>query len=410
MAKARSGALDGKIIVIRRGLAIYKTQASPYYWARVRDPINKRYLVKTTKETSRIVAREVAEEFARSLAIQKVLTPPQFSFKYFAARFTENSKRMAQSGERNANYMRTARQFLEHPEWGLLVHFENLDVRNIKTKDWIQFRDKVLKDRPSLSTSTMNMLSATFRNVLKVARDEGAIDDLPATPRPRQKDNPRSFFRFYPLVDKEKDAYKLLRSTALDLADMKADARGVEVTDELHDLILFVTHTFVRPITSELYALRHRDIQIAKNPKRLLLTIRDGKTGYRTSNSMEAAVSVYERIKARNPNANLDDYIFLPNYKNRSTAARIIQRQFNLVLEKAGLKIDPYTGTEHSVYSLRHTAICMRIILSEGQVNVFNLAKNAGTSVDQIERFYARHLPLSAEMARNLQSFSGTKS
>jgi hypothetical protein len=46
----------------------------------------------------------------------------------------------------------------------------------------------------------------------------------------------------------------------------------------------------------------------------------------------------------------------------------------------------------------------MRIILSGGQVNIFNLAKNAGTSVDQIERFYARNLPLSKEMARNLQS------
>jgi len=30
---------------------------------------------------------------------------------------------------------------------------------------------------------------------------------------------------------------------------------------------------------------------------------------------------------------------------------------------------------------------------------------NAGTSVEQIERFYARHLPLSREMAKNLQSF-----
>lgn len=48
-----------------------------------------------------------------------------------------------------------------------------------------------------------------------------------------------------------------------------------------------------------------------------------------------------------------------------------------------------------------------RIILSEGKVNIFNLAKNAGTSVDQIERFYARNLPLSKEMARNLQSFGG---
>jgi hypothetical protein len=27
------------------------------------------------------------------------------------------------------------------------------------------------------------------------------------------------------------------------------------------------------------------------------------------------------------------------------------------------------------------------------------------TSVDQIERFYAKHLPLSREMAKNLQSF-----
>ena len=63
------------------------------------------------------------------------------------------------------------------------------------------------------------------------------------------------------------------------------------------------------------------------------------------------------------------------------------------------------TNTDRSVYSLRQTTICMRIILSRGQVNIFNLAKNAGTSVNQIERFYARHLPLSREMARNLQSF-----
>jgi len=45
------------------------------------------------------------------------------------------------------------------------------------------------------------------------------------------------------------------------------------------------------------------------------------------------------------------------------------------------------------------------LVLSEGKVNIFNLAKNSGTSVEQIERFYARNLPMSAEMARNLQSF-----
>jgi hypothetical protein len=40
-------------------------------------------------------------------------------------------------------------------------------------------------------------------------------------------------------------------------------------------------------------------------------------------------------------------------------------------------------------------------------VNIYTLAKNAGTSVNQIERFYAKHLPLSAELIKNLQSFGG---
>ena len=34
-------------------------------------------------------------------------------------------------------------------------------------------------------------------------------------------------------------------------------------------------------------------------------------------------------------------------------------------------------------------------------------AKNAGTSVNQIERFYAKRLPISMELMENLQSFGG---
>jgi hypothetical protein len=41
----------------------------------------------------------------------------------------------------------------------------------------------------------------------------------------------------------------------------------------------------------------------------------------------------------------------------------------------------------------------------ESKVKIFTLARNAGTSVDQIERFYAKYLPLSAEMEWKLQSY-----
>ena len=57
-------AVDGEIINIRRGLAIYKTFAGPYYYARIRDPKTKKYVVRSTKETSRITARAAAEELA----------------------------------------------------------------------------------------------------------------------------------------------------------------------------------------------------------------------------------------------------------------------------------------------------------------------------------------------------------
>ena len=261
------------------------------------------------------------------------------------------------------------------------------------------------RKRSDLSSSTRNMLMATFRNVLKVARDDGLIDTVPATPRQRQKDNPRSFFRFAPLVEPERDEYQQLLQGAKRLADDHAVVRGVEVTGELYDLILFCVHSFVRPTSTELYALKHNDITIEKDPKRLLVTVRNGKTGYRVANTMSGAVSAYERIRARYPDAGGEDYLFLPEYPNRATASRIFQRQFNQLMDETGLKYDPVTETERSVYCLRHTAICMRIILSHGKVNIFNLAKNAGTSVEQIERFYAKHLPLSREMAKNLQSF-----
>ena len=69
-----------------------------------------------------------------------------------------------------------------------------------------------------LSASTRNMLMATFRNVLKGARDDGLIDTVPDTPRLQQKDNPRSFFRFTPLVPADRDEFEALLAGAKQLA------------------------------------------------------------------------------------------------------------------------------------------------------------------------------------------------
>ena len=203
---------------------------------------------------------------------------------------------------------------------------------------------------------------AAFRNVMKVVRDDGVIDVVPDTPRVTVRDNPRPFFRFHPLVTQANDEYKKLLAGAKTLAANGIVVRGVPVTEELYDLILFTVHSFVRPMTTELYALKHNDITIADQPKRLLVTVRNGKTGMRIANTLEGAVAPYNRLHQRYPDAKGEDYIFLPHYENRVTAARIFARQFNALLEETQLKMDAVLQTERTIYSLRHTAICMRII------------------------------------------------
>ena len=392
-------------IKLYKGLSIYKYESSKNWFVRIWDSKRKKYVVKSTGFDNVIDARAAAQELGLSLLRAQPQVETQYTFKHFALKFLNKISMEVNRGEKSNGYKHSLSFAIQNNDWGLLDYFGDEDVRNIKTVHYEQFLNFISEKRSDLSASTKNSLMSAFRNVLKVARDEGLIDYLPPTPRTKQRDNPRPFFRFHPLVNKNEDNYKRLLDGIKKL-EGDLDVRGFKVDEELYDLALFITHSFVRPTTTELYAIKHRDVTIADNPRRLLLTIRDGKTGYRQANTMPAAVSVYERIIDRYPKQqDEEDYIFYPEYENRQTISAMVQRLFKAVLDNLDLRKDYYTGLNYTLYSLRHTAICMRIVNSKGDVNIYNLAKNAGTSVGQIERFYAKHLPLSAELAENLQSF-----
>jgi hypothetical protein len=402
---ASRNALDGKIHNLARGLAIYRVKASPFWRVRIWIPSRRKRIVRTTKTTSRVEAIQAAEELLSSLGTRGVLAevPSEKTFEHFADKLVSLDKARGEAGELSKRQWRESKSLVQNKNWGSIKFFRDRDVATIQTKDFLAYMNFVRENAPSLSAETINHISVAFRRVMKVAQSEGVIFDVPTTPRVmKRKDNPRPYFQFSP----ENNQYQAILDEAKKMADEGVAVRGVKVTEELRDFVLFVVHTFIRPTESEVYALIHRDVEIAADePKRLILTIREGKTGFRTSTTMPAAVGVYHRLQKRNPTWTKDDYLFLPSYPNRSTAKRIIQRQFNVLLERCGLKKDRATNSDHSVYSLRHTAICLRLVKSRGRVNIFNLAKTAGTSVDQIERFYAKHLALSPEMAKNLQSF-----
>ena len=391
-------------IPVFRGVAIYRIERSRYWYVRTWDRNRRKYVVRSTKETHKIPALKFAQTVGLKLLSSQTVSEEKSSFKTFAYQLLSSEKIASDNGNRSVGSYKAMVWCIHNSDWGLLKVFGGTDVRDITTTDFREYMEFLDRENPDWAPSTKNTILATFRNVLKQARDKRIIDKVPETPRSRQADNPRPFFRFYPLVSQEEDAYQRLVDTADQISLLGQAGMGSRAAEELRDIIPFLVSSFVRPVSSELYAIRHKDVTVAENPKRLLITIRNGKTGFRVANTLSEAVGIYERICQRHPNHNDDDHIFLPEYTNRITAMQAIQKRFRSLLKMANLQHDPLTGASHSIYSLRHTAICRRLVLSGGKVNIFTLARNAGTSVDQIERFYARNLPLSSEMVRNLQT------
>lgn len=414
MAKAATknpNALDGDIIVIRRGLAIYKINGSPFYQARIINPAKKpKYIVRSTKETNRLEARKIAEEIfstTHGTVEIKSAAPADKTFEYYSKLAIKQAQVDVARGVRNPAYARNLEYNLYNKHYGLIPYLGHLDIRDIGVKHYADFSRAIIEKRSDISSSVHGSLRSAFRNVMKIAVYDGTIYQIPTPPKLNVgKSVARPFFRFRPMVPFEKDQYALIRRTAKKLADEKHEVRGIPITIELYCLIVFATNTFVRPTISELYALKHGDIVIQDNPKALSIVIAKGKTGYRTVISMPAAVNIYEMLRQHNSEYLADsDYLFLPKYKNRTTARNIMMRQFNYLLRAANLEQDEYTELKHSLYSLRHTAICMRMVLSHGSINLDILARNAGTSIQMLQDFYMKYLPITPEMARNLQSF-----
>jgi hypothetical protein len=407
-------ALAGAIAHVCKGVAVYKVNASRFYRVKVWLPAERRYFVKSTKAQTRVEAIAVAEELRSELARRGTLSrlPKERTFEHFADKLILSERLRADRGELNSREWRDTRSILQNKKRGLLLKLGKIDICDAATvQKYTEFMDWLAHTHPHLAATTRNRTAVVFRKVLKVAAAEGTIQAVPETPRAKAHDNPRAFFRFVPVVERtEDDEYKLLLRTAAQMAKENASVpRAIPITDELRDMILFLAHSSLRPTEGELFSLRYSQVAVArlapKDPPYLNITVPEGKTGHRVTVTMRGAVAPISRAKLRNPSWAPDSYVFFPSYANRATAKKIAQRQFRAVLERAGLELDKVTGAKRSLYSLRHTAICMRLVLSEGEVNHVWLAENCGTSVQQIERFYAKDLPLTPQKVRNLQSF-----
>ena len=122
----------------------------------------------------------------------------------------------------------------------------------------------------------------------------------------------------------------------------------------------------------------------------LRLTLPETKLHGKPIVTLQSAVRIYRVLRQahqKNGLAGPDDYLFLPQIKDRNYAHWVLSFHFNWVLAETGLKRGPH-GQPRSLYSLRHSAITFRLLYGQG-IDLLTLARNARTSVDVINRHYA---------------------
>ena len=92
---------------ITKGIAIYQTGASPFWFARIWDARNQKYRVRSTKERLKIDAIEEAYRIAEGLGSEnkRFPTPDKFAFSLFANDLIQLQQAQVRRGERSKSFV-----------------------------------------------------------------------------------------------------------------------------------------------------------------------------------------------------------------------------------------------------------------------------------------------------------------
>ncbi len=290
----------------------------------------------------------------------------------------------------------------------VLPFFKDIDVKRIDGETLEEFKTYLAKK--DLSPATQLSYIQLVMALLGQALLKRYINHLPPKPRVRVDDEARGYF--------DNSAYNKLSQAAFEnigaVYEFKNKAgrvyRRVRITGELYHLIEFMVRTYIRP--TDIGVLRHRHVHEVVRNKIKFIELRHPSTK-RHRNHMLGTELALERYNSlieyrkgegftawKDPTFDSrltgtskqrigpDDYLFMPEMENRTSAMDTLASQFTAILEIAGLRQDA-EGKPRTLYSLRHTAIVHSI---QKGLPLEMIAANARTSSDMIRRFYGSHV------------------
>jgi hypothetical protein len=330
----------------------------------------------STKEDSLGKAKDFAEDWylelrgkARNGEIRDEKT-----FREAAVQF-EREYQIITEGQRNAEYVagHSTRLRLH-----LVPFFGDMGLSEITPGQIQEYRihrhEEAVKEygKPP-ARSTMHQEIVVLRQTLKAAVRHRWLDRLPDLSEPYRASGKISHRAWF-----SPEEYKKLYEATRRRARTPKNPRYKWESEQLHDYVLFMANTGLRP--DEANCLEYRDVKIVadEGSKETILEIEvRGKRGVGYCKSTSGAVKPFQRLVERNK-PQPTDLIFPKTHR----------QLFNTILDEEGLKKDR-EGQPRTAYSLRHTYICLRLM--EG-ADIYQIAKNCRTSVEMIEKYYASHL------------------
>ena len=384
-------------------LAVYRIAASKFW--QVRCWIAGRTHRSSTKTTALRAAQSFARQYYELLLVKhhnstnistgaalsapeatKVL--PAHTFGALAAQMYANEQARYERGEiTKQSYMTVLNRLDAHilPRWASAAP---ADIDYTSLLNFAQFLSKTMR------TNTVSQYLLVVRKVLAHAIVIGALNKLPEFPKIKISTHSRGGFtptEYWQLVRCARKLRGVLHPSCQTLLRknnyLRSDIQCMP--PDVAWAIVFMVNSFIRP--SDLKTLKHKHVEVVRGQNTYLrLTLPETKKHDIPIVTLQPAVRVYEQIckhqQARGL-ANADDYLFLPQIKERRYANTVFGLYFNWILAETGLKHGA-SGQPRSMYSLRHSAITFRLLYGQG-IDLLTLARNARTSIEVINKHYA---------------------
>jgi hypothetical protein len=389
-------------------LKIYKQDASPYWWVRYFHK-GKIYR-KSTKTASKGEALAIAKDFYTSIITgqhRKVQEEGVVTFAMVAeAMMKTKEAQLARKALTKITYSNTDYRLKKF----ILPHLGNRDISSISYSD-LEDLLGVLSHQ-GIKGSTIASYMKIARSVFVYASRNKHITSIPHFPTVTSEHDARGYFtteeyhkmlaRARELIGKRFEYRKLKDANGKELLGQYfaegtcADGRCINkttITQELVELIQFVTNSYVRP--TDIKNLQHKHIAIVRNERTYLRLNPPPTKGHKDPFvTMEKAVEVYERLTKHNEalerDIGPDAYVFFPNHEKRDHALKLLEKQFAVLMWDLGMGTGP-KGESRTIYSLRHTCFMFRLMYGEN-IDLLTLARNGRTSPEMINKHYASQL------------------